>query len=114
MVLNAEGGQILMSHAGDSVIVQVAVCDFEVGWESRFLNGETMVLGSDFHFSCFFIEDRLVGTAMTKLQLESLGSTGERQELMSQANAEDRFLAQQIANRANGVSQRLWIARAVG
>jgi hypothetical protein len=79
MILDAEGGEILMSHSSDRVVVQIAMRDLEIGWERRFLNGETMILSRDFHFSCFFIENRLVCTAMTKLQFESLSSAGERQ-----------------------------------
>ena len=51
---------------------------------------------------------------MAELQLVGLGPAGQAQELMPQADAEDRLLAQQVADGLLRVVQRLGIAGTVG
>ena len=74
MVLHAKGRMFAVSDAGNRIVVEVAMRDFKVFWQALLFDCKTMVLGSDFNSSGCNIQNRLVGTAVTKLQLISLGS----------------------------------------
>ena len=77
-------------------------------------DGEAVVLRGDFDPAGVQVLHRLIGAAMAELELERLGAAGQRQQLMAQADAEDRRLAEQAADRLDGVVQRLGVAGAVG
>ena len=49
MVLHAEGGQAAMPQALDRLVVEVQVRDFQFVGQRIGLNGETVILRSDFH-----------------------------------------------------------------
>ena len=72
-----------------------------------------MVLRSDLYSDGSALQYRLIRTAMTKLELERLCTTCKRQQLVAQADTEDRLFAKHIANRVLSVGQRLWIPRAI-
>ena len=50
---------------------------------------------------------RVIRAAVAELQLERLRAAGQAEQLVAQADAEDRLLAQQAANRADRVLERL-------
>ena len=75
---------------------------------------ETVVLGSDFNFPCLQILNRLVCAAVAKFQFIGLGAVSQAQNLVPQADAEDRFLAQQFANRINNSFDSGRVTGAVG
>ena len=62
-----------------------------------------MVLRGDLDPACFAVEHRLIGAAVAELEFERLATQGQAEELMAQANAEHRFLADQLANGLDGV-----------
>ena len=84
--------------------------DFQFGRQRIFGHGKTVVLRSDFHAAGIQILHRLIRPAMAEFQLERFRSAGQRQQLMSQTDAEYRHLAEHAANRVDGVFQRLRIA----
>jgi hypothetical protein len=57
-----------------------------------------MILGCNFDSICIQILDRLVRSSMAEFQLEGLGSAGQRQQLMAEADAKNGRLAQYSAN----------------
>lgn len=59
--------------------------------------------------------DRMVAAAMAKLQSGRIGAAGQRQQLVAQADAEDRQSAKKAADDGNrAVQEILRISRAVG
>ena len=76
MILDAECIQFAMTHPFNRLIVQATVRDFQLVGQGCFFDSKAMILGSDFDFGRVEILHRLVGSAMPKLQLERLRSTG--------------------------------------
>ena len=58
--------------------------------------------GGDFHPAGRLVQHRLIRAAVAELELVGLGAAGQGQQLVPQANAEDRLLAQQAADRLAG------------
>jgi hypothetical protein len=48
VVLHAECRYFAVPHAGDGVVVQIAVSDFQARGHGSFFDGEAVILGSDF------------------------------------------------------------------
>ena len=67
MILDAEGGNVLVAEAGDGVVVEVAVGDFEARRERFFLDGKAVILGGNLDLAADDVQHRLVGPAMTEL-----------------------------------------------
>ena len=105
VVLDREDRQPAMTKAFQRAVIQVDVSRLQVAGQIVKPDGEAVVLRGDFHSGSALIEDGLVGPAMAELQFESLTSECQAQELMPQADAEDRrrILARQIGNGLNGV-----------
>ena len=57
------------------------------------VHGKTVVLRGDFHPAGFQILDRLVGAAMAELQLEGLSAKRLAENLVAEANPENRDAA---------------------
>ena len=103
VVLNAKGGKLLVSNSGDGIVVEVPVGDFQAIWQGRLFDGKAMVLRSDFDASSSALEYRLVGAAMTEFEFKRLGPASERQELVSEADSEDRFFAEHASDGLLGI-----------
>ena len=105
MVLDREDRQSAMTKAFQRAVIQVDVSRLQIAGQLVQPHGEAMVLRGDLHFVGALIEDGLIGAAMTELQFESLTSERQAQELMPQADAEERrwIFARQIGNGLNGV-----------
>src|SRR5260370_32363354 len=73
-----------------------------------------MILRCDCHFPRSQIFDRLITAPMPKFQFERSSAKGKTKHLMTKTNSEDRFAANQTADRLVGVRQRLRISGAVG
>jgi hypothetical protein len=110
MVLDAERCQLPVSHSGDGVVVQVAVGDFQIAGQRVFFDREAVVLRRDFHLAVDHVQDGLVRSPVTELQLEGLGAASQAEQLMPEADAKDGFLAQQTADGFDCVVQRFWVA----
>src|SRR5688572_23972570 len=73
-----------------------------------------MVLRSDFHFAGSKILNRLVAAPMTELKFESLSAEGLAEDLVSEANAENRNAAiDQLFSRFHRVTEGRRISRTV-
>ena len=114
VILHAEGVVRAMADSRDRIIVQVAMRDFQLGRQRFFLDREAVILGGDFDFAGDLVQHGLVGTTVSKLELEGFGSAGERQQLMPKANAKDGTFAEQFADGLVSVREGLGIAGAVG
>src|SRR5258708_33568565 len=79
------------------------------------LHTETMVLAGNFHLLGQGIQDRLVSAPVAELELIGLAAQGEPQNLVSQANAEDRDIAvDQLPDRFSHVRHTLRVTWAIG
>ena len=58
--------------------------------------------------------DRVVAAVVAEFELVGLAAQSQAGELMAEANSEDRHAAQEFANGADGVIDRLGVAGAVG
>src|SRR3954462_412330 len=56
----------------------------------------------------------MIAAAVAEFQLECFGAAGEAEELVAEADAEDWLLAEEAADRADGVFERFGIAGTVG
>ena len=72
-----------------------------------------MVLRRDLDRARFEILHRMIRPAMTELQLERLRAARQTEQLVPQADSENRLLAQQAADGADRVFQRLRVAGAI-
>ncbi len=93
VILNTERIRRSMTHTRDRIVVQVSMRYPETGWQRCLFDGKAMILASDFNLARIDIEDRLVGSAMSKFHFECLGTASQTQQLMSEADAEDWSLS---------------------
>ena len=73
-----------------------------------------MVLGSDFHVSCFEILYRVVAAAVAEFQLVGFGTVGQRDDLVPQTDTEYGVFSPQLPNQLNHTLHILRISGAVG
>ena len=66
-----------------------------------------MILRRDFHLVEIGVQHRLISAVMSELQLEGFAAKRESHDLMTEADSEDRLLAEQIAGRCGSRSPRL-------
>ena len=121
MVLDAEDGQPLVPQA-------LEVWSLRLTWLSSTspgsvvgIDGEAVVLGGDLDLAGPLVAHRVIGAAVAELELEGLAAEGLAQELVAQADAEDRDPASSAAVRIrrpqgsrSASSQGAGVARAVG
>src|SRR3954471_19320550 len=98
MILHAKGRDFAMRKAFDGVVVQAAVCDLQERWQRIFSDCEAVVLRCDFDRSGLQILHRMVRAAVAELDLEGFRAAGKAEELVAQADAEDRLLTQEVAD----------------
>ena len=77
VVLHAKRGGRLVPDALDRLVVQAAVCYFQVRRQSVRINRKSVVLAGDFHLARGQILHRVVGTAVAELHLVRLCAAGE-------------------------------------
>jgi hypothetical protein len=93
MILHTEDWEFLVPHSLDCAVVQVDVRDFHVGRERLGIDGEPVVLCRDRYFAAAQIFYRLVGAAVAEFQFECRSAKRESENLMTETNPEDWFLA---------------------
>ena len=62
----------------------------DVGGQRRGVDGEAVVLRRDLDLAGLLVADRVIGAAVAELELERLGAERLAEELMAQADPEDR------------------------
>src|SRR5690606_1473189 len=114
MVLDSECRIVQMCQSFIRSVVQCAVRHFQPGALKRlFIYSVAMVLGSDFNFTGDQIAYRMVASAMAELQFECIRSAGSSEQLMAQANAENRNFSKQLADHFYAFLHVFWISRAI-
>lgn len=69
MILHSESGDVFAADAFDRLIVQVDVRDLDALGQRVRLQGEAVILRGDLDAAGVAMQDRLIGSAMSKLQL---------------------------------------------
>ncbi len=113
VVLYAKGLNHLVSNASDRIVVQISVSDLKAVGQRFLLDREPMVLRSYLDSTRFAIDNRLVGTAVTELHFESLGTASQREQLVAQADAKNGEFPEKVLDGCDGVDQGLRITRPV-
>ena len=88
-----------MPQAFQGVVVQIHVGQVDFALLERIgIDGKVMVVRGDFDLPGVRLLHRMIATVMAELQLVALAAKREADELMAQANAEDRLLPCQSAD----------------
>ena len=99
MVLDGEGRELFVAHTLDAVVVQVDVGQLhQLRIQTGHVHAEAMVLGGDFDLAGLEILDRLVAAAVAEFEFVGLAAIGQAEDLVAQADAEDRFFTQQFSD----------------
>src|SRR5256885_6076230 len=114
VVLHAEHGQFGVTQALARSVVQVQVARLPTApGERRRIDGEAVVLRRDLHAPGREILHGMVGAVMAEGQLVGLAAGREPQDLMAEADTEDRHAADQGAHAVHQIGYALRIAGAV-
>ena len=87
-----------MHQALDRVVVEIEMGDFDRALKRIGIDGEAVVLRSDFYFSRGQVHHRLIAAVMAEFQFIGLAAQGQTQNLMAEANSKDRFFADQLTD----------------
>jgi hypothetical protein len=96
------------------VVVEVEVGDVRLPLHRSLIHREAVVLGGDLHLPGQEVLDRLVRPSMAELHLVGRPADGPGEDLVTEADAEHRHLAQQRRHRAVGARHRRRVPGAVG
>ena len=113
VVLDAEDGQRLVAEAFERAVVEVDVGGFDVGGKGGGVDGEAVVLRGDLDPAGPFVAHRVIGASMAELEFEGGCAEGLAEELVAQADAEDRD-AVRTRRRCRSGSRRLRVACSSG
>ncbi|MEY3457592.1 MAG: hypothetical protein RL215_749 [Planctomycetota bacterium] len=114
VVLDTEDWQSFMSDTFNGLVVEVDMSDFDIVREAGDIHGEAMILRSNFDAAGAFIEHGLICAAVSEAEFVGSAAEGESQQLESEADAEDRFFADEVADGIDGVGEWFRIAGSVG
>ena len=90
VILNAEDWQSFVPQSFQRLVVQIDVTEFDVGGQPGRVDREAVVLGRYLDFTRRLVSDRVIGATVAELELEGLGPERLAEELMAQANPENR------------------------
>src|SRR6266478_9164761 len=90
MILNREDGQTAVTEALQRPVVEIDMSRLQVARQIVLLDREAVVLRGDLDFLSALIEHRLVRAPVAEFQFERLAAPRLTQNLMTQADAEDR------------------------
>ena len=111
MVLNAERRHGAMLEAFNRVVVHIDVRDVHIiQVQTLGIDGKTVILSGNLDLLALDIEDRMVSTVVPELQLVCAPAQREPENLMSQANSENRFLSQKLSDVPDRVVHSLRIS----
>ena len=87
---------------------------FHIARQRRFVDGETVILAGNHDPAAGQVDDRMIRAVMAEFHLQRLRANGQAENLVAEANAEQRNLAlDELARRGDRVIAGLRIARAV-
>src|SRR5438105_549115 len=110
MALEAERRRIENPHALIAAVEQGAMRDARVFRQRRLVDRKAVVLARDQYAARLEVLHRMVRAVMTELHLQRLRTHRKAENLVTQADAEQRqLLRHELARRANRVIARLRI-----
>src|SRR5690606_16732577 len=89
MALETEGRLVRPGEALDRTVEERTVGDFQVGRQAVRGNREAVVLAGDDHLAAGFVANGMVRPVVAELHLLGARATGERQDLVTEADPED-------------------------
>ncbi len=113
VVLHAEGGHVVAAQALDDAVVEVHVGDLG-GAQRVGGDGVVVVLAGDLDAAGGQALDRVVAAVVAEGQLLGRAAEGGGQQLVAEADAEDRDLAEQAPDGLGRGGHRRGVAGAVG
>ena len=94
--LNGHHAMVGVFETLQRVVIEIQMRDDASDpFETPSVHAEPMVLRGDLDSARQEVADRMVGSSVTKTELEGLGAEGEREDLVSQADPGDWHLAEQ-------------------
>src|SRR5712691_1909172 len=114
MKLRRQDWQCAMAEPFERAVVQVAVGLLDLGAEGFPIDRETVILRRNRDLAGSQVAHRMVRSAVTELQLEGFSSQGEAEQLMAEADPENRPRADQLLQRMDRARQRGRIPGAIG
>ena len=102
-----------MTHACHRVVVEVEVRDLEVLGNGRAVHRVGVVLGADLHPARGLVAHRVVRTVVAEGHLEGLRPEHDREDLVAEADAEDRLHLHQLTGRLDDARHGGRVARPV-
>ena len=110
MVLNRIDGELSMSQTLQGPVIEIDVGDLDKALvEGILIYTESVILSCDTDPFGPEIFDRMVGPSVTEFEFEGAPSQGETQDLMTQADTIDRFLADKLFDGVNDIRHSLGI-----
>src|ERR1700675_3556707 len=114
MILHREDREARMSHPLYGSVIEVDVCELDVFVrDAGNVHGKAVVLRGDLDLPGCQVFDGLVAAMVAKLELEGLAPKSEAQDLMSKADAEDRFGSDQLSDVGDEVRHPFRFTRAI-
>src|ERR1700683_587570 len=98
MILDREKRYADATQSLDGVVVEIYVREFGAAAHRLRIDGETVILRSDFHPAGTQILDRMIRAMMTEVQFVGFAAKREPKNLMAEADSENRFLAEDAAD----------------
>src|SRR5215813_5057178 len=100
-----------MTQAFERIVIQIDVRQFDFALSERVrIDGEVVVVRGDLDLAALETLHRMIAAVMPELQFVCPAAQREADELMPEADAEDRSLAHESADIVAGVIHRLGIA----
>jgi len=90
VILDRDDGQRAVSHAFDTLVVEVDVRHFHFGRQAVGLHCKAVIMRGDLDVAVAKILDWLIAAAMTKYELESFAAKRAPQQLMTKADSKRR------------------------
>src|SRR5207244_4168159 len=114
VILHAKRWMVAVAEAFERLIVEIDVGNVDLVEVERIrIDCEAMIVRSNLDLLCDLVNHGVIGAAMTELEIISLASDREAQELMAEADAEDGHASDELAEIGHLRLQRLGIAGAV-
>src|SRR6185295_9166302 len=98
MVLHRKCRLVLDDEALDGAVVEVDVRDFRAVAEGIWIDGEAVVLRGDLYLAGGEVLHWLIAAVMAELELVGAAAEGEAQDLVAEADAEDRHVAEECSD----------------
>ena len=114
VVLNTEGHRFRIGKSLGSPVVEVFVGRLAMPGDGSGNDDKTVILRCNLNLSRLFLPHRLVDAVMAEFQFFRFPSGGLSEDLMTQADAEDRNLSQDIGCRRHQIGEGCRISRAIG